>query len=347
MRTPLRPAPLRTAAVSLAALACACGGHRGVRVPMLRPAEVNLAAYQTLAVTQLAGDRGNEIASLIEEKLMETGRFQIVDRVHMNQVMTEQRLSASDLAQSGNAVKLGQIVTAGALISGSVEERYREIPKSNRWKDSKGVEHTDHWVEGEAIAHAALKLIDVTTGRLILARNFDAKKDSARGAGSQMAGILAGALLGGGDQQSHPAPDRNALLREAREQVVADFAKAVAPRKEMIEVAFAEDGKLPQLQAGIGWAQRGEWKKAQDTFNEAIRAAENDPRIDSKTLAKAYLNTGLAHVFAGDYEGGIKLLTKGYDLSADPALLDQIDFAKKLQGEARRLGEQTAAPAGG
>ena len=335
-------------AAALLPLLGACGGYRTVRVPMLRPAEINLSAYPSLGVTSLGGDTGNEIASLIEEKLVEGGHFQVVDRTHMTQVMDELRLSASDLAQGNNAVKLGGLVTAGALISGSVDARYRELPRSRTWKDSKGASQTEHWKEGEAYLRANLKLIDVTSGRLLLARSFEAKEEtraSLAPSGGGFALKLLGALAEAAGPIDHRPPDRSMLERDARTRVVEAFVNAVAPRKEEVEVRFAVDAKIPQLESGIGWAQRGEWKKAQDSFAEALHAAENDPRIDSKVLAKAYLDAGLAHALGGDHAGGLKLLGKAYDLSADPYVLEQIDFAKRLADESRRLSEQLASPA--
>ena len=335
------------AAVSAALLLGACGGgYRSVRVPMLRPAEVNLSAYPSIGVTRLDGDRGTDFAALIEEKLVEAGRFQVVDRTHVAQVMSELRLSASDLAK-GNAVKLGGLVTAGALISGSVDERYREIPRSRRWRDQHGAEHQDHWQEGEASVRANLKLIDVSSGKLLFARSFEAKEQShgtLAPSGGGIAMSLLGAVADAAGPIDHRPPDRLKLEQEARSRVIDDFVKAVVPRKEQHEVRFAVDGKIPQLESGIGWAQRGEWKKAQDSFNDGLRAAENDPRIESAVLAKAYLDCGLAHALGGDHAGGLKLLGKAYDLSADPYVLEQIDFTKRLQDDARRLGEQTAAP---
>jgi hypothetical protein len=192
---------------------------------------------------------------------------------------------------------------------------------------------------------AQLKVIDVSTGRLVLARTFEAKE--ATGFNAEKGGVgmaLLGALVEAAGPLDHKPPDRQKLFSDAREKVAREFVAAIAPQKQMVDIAFAVDDKIPQLQAGIGWAQRGEWKKAQDTFNDGLRAAENNPAVESKVLAKAYLNLGLSHALAGEHDAGIKLLSKAYDLSADPAYLDQVDFAKKLQADAKRLGEQTAPP---
>lgn len=341
----LRPA---LACCALGLLLSACGGAR-VRVPILRPAEINLAEYKTLALSEFTGSNSaGMLAGRVEERLMEGGRFEVVDRTHMGSVMNELQLSASDLAAQGGTAKLGQLVTAGALITCQVEERYTETPHQSDFTDNKGVRRTRRWITGELLLRANFKLIDVATGKLLLARSIESKQDSGGGAKlKEAAGAILGSLLAAAIQSSAGSvdstpnpPDRVAMERDAREEIVDKFVGAISPRKDFAEVTFAREGDFPQMEAGIGWAQRGEWKKAQGVFDEVIRAAENDPRIDSKKLAKAYRNAGLARVYAAEYGAGMKLLQKGYELSADPELLAELDNAKRLESDARRLVEQ-------
>lgn len=334
----------------------ACG-FTHVRVPLMRPAEVNLAGYRTLAIAEFTGGPSAPlIAGRLEERLLEAGRFEVVDRTHMSAVMNELKLSASDLADSSGTERLGKLVTAGALITCAVDERYTETPRESRTRDKKGREHVQRWIEASYVLRANVRLTDVATGKLLVARSIEAKQGSgaATSAGAVAAGVL-GALLsaavqsqasGSTDTQATP-PDRAALEREAREEVVTQFLNAISPRQEWVEVAFATDSDLPQLATGIAWAQRGDWPKALASFEAAISAAENNPSIDSKKLAKAYRDAGLGRVYMGDYAAGERFLQKGFDLSADPSLLDEIDKSRKLAADARRLSEQLKAPAAG
>ena len=325
------------AAAALALLA-ACSTTRVIKVQIVHPAEVNLSG--SVAITQLNGDHGGQIATLLEEKLLETGgRFQVIDRSHMGAVMNELKLSASDLSQSNNAVKLGKLMTASAIISADIQDKYKEEPRRRTFTDNQGRTHTSTSWEGEAYVRADFKIVDVTTGQLLLARVLESRKTWSGGPGPAL-----GALLGAQDTQG-ARPDREKLESEARGEVVARLVAAVAPRKEYGQAEFETDSAIPQLDGGIGWASRGEWKKAQDSFNDGVHAAENNPGISSKTLAKGYLDAGLAYVFAGDYDSGIKLLSKAYDLSQDSKVLDRIDQAKQLQADASKYAAQTAAPA--
>src|SRR5437868_2968712 len=142
-----------------AALLCACGTVP-VRVPVMRPAEINMASYQTVAIGEMRG-RGDSrfLGDSLEEALLTSGRFQVLDRQHMNQMMQELRLSASDLADPNKAAKLGKVVTAGALIYGDSNEMYREVPSEERIKNKDGSSVTIYKLFGEVTVRATFKIV--------------------------------------------------------------------------------------------------------------------------------------------------------------------------------------------
>src|SRR5216683_1888531 len=113
------------AAPLAAASLLACGTVR-ISVPVMRPAEVNMASYPSIAVGKLDGNAERVMASALEEALVKSERFKVVDREHLAQVMRELQLSASDLADPQNAAKLGKQITANALIFGNVTDHYEE-----------------------------------------------------------------------------------------------------------------------------------------------------------------------------------------------------------------------------
>jgi curli biogenesis system outer membrane secretion channel CsgG len=331
---------MRNRSILLAAvlLGAACSTSRRIKVQINHPAQVNLSG--AVALSNFNGDRGGEVGALLEEKLLETGgRFQVIDRTHMNAVMSELRLSASDLAQSNNAVKLGQLMTASAIISADISDKYREEPHQHTFQDNTGRSHTSTIWEGEAQVHADFRIVDVSTGRLLLAKVIEAKKSWS---GNQISGAL-GAFLNVSAGSESAKPDREKLELKARTEVVEKLVAAVAPRKEYGEAEFETDSSIPQLEGGIGWASRGDWKHAQDTFNQAISAAETSSKVSSKALSKAYLDAGLAYVYAGDYGAGTKLLGKAYDLAQDSKILDRIDYAKELASDSAKFDAQTAS----
>jgi tetratricopeptide (TPR) repeat protein len=308
-------------------LLCACGTVP-VRVPVMRPAEINMAPYQSVALGDMRGHGDRMIGGALEEALVAANRFQVLDRQHMSGVMRELQLSASDLADPSKAAKLGRVMTAGALIYGDVDESYREVPTEDRVGNKDGSFVRIYKLYGEVTVRATFKIVDVATGRLLIAKTYEERREDTNR---------------GFDRRPEPI-DRAVLEKWARAAVLERFMKAIVPHQEYVTASFRKDSDLPQLEGGIGWAERGEWKKAQDSFNAAVADSERNAKIKSDQLGKAYWNLGLAYEYAGDYDKATATVQKAYDLSNDRSMLAELDNIKRLQLESRRLAEQAPTP---
>jgi curli biogenesis system outer membrane secretion channel CsgG len=295
----------------------------------MRPAEINMAPYQSIAIAEMRG-RGNTVmGDSLEEALLSTNRFQVLDRQHMGTIMRELSLSSSDLADPGKAAKLGKVVTAAALIYGDVDESYRETPFEDRIKNKDGSVAVLYRLKGEVHVRTTFKIVDVATGRLIIAKTYEEQRDDTN--------------TGWPGRRPDPI-DRDALERSARHAVVERFLRAIVPHQEYVTASFQKDSDIPQLEGGIGWAERGDWMKAQTTFSQAIADCQKNPKIKSEQLAKAYWNLGLSYEYAGDYGSATATVQKAYELSNDRDMLRELDNIQRLQNEARRVSEQTATP---
>ena len=245
--------------------------------------------------------------------------------------MHELKLSASDLADPTSAKKLGKLVTAGALVFGDVEERYQEQANDEHSNDKDGKPHTQHRLRGDARVICNFKIVDVATGSLLIAKRYEEQRSDTNY---------------GNDATRPQAIDREALFSAARREVVGRFLKAIVPHQEYQNANFEKDGDIPQLEGGIGWAERGEWQKAQDAFTAAIGDCEKNPKIKSTQLAKAYGNLGLSYGFAGAYDKAYPMFDKAYQLSNNQGYLDERDQVKQIQSDAAKVQTQTAAPSG-
>src|SRR6267154_649815 len=242
-----------------------------IRVPVMRPAEINMVAYQSVAVGEMRGGRGTTVmGDSLEEALLGTSRFQVLDRQHMNSIMRELSLSSSDLADPSKAAKLGKVMTAGALIYGDVDEQYREVPSEDRIKNKDNTITMIYRLRGEMRTRATFKIVDVATGRLIIAKTYEERRDDTNT---------------GYNRRPEPI-DRDALERSARRGVLDRFMRSVVPHQEYVTASFQKDSDIPQLEGGIGWAERGDWKNAQATFYQAIADGQKNPKIKSEQLAK-------------------------------------------------------------
>ena len=287
-----------------------------------------MASYQNVAVGDMTGMGNRPMTDSLEEALVNTNRFTVVDRQHIAQLMRELQLSSTDLADPRAAAKLGKVVTAGALIFGDVQNSYREQPNETRYQDDKKAWHVWYSLKGESYVRATFKIVDVATGRLIVAKTYEERRDDTNRAL---------------DRRPEPI-DRMALENAARRAVVERFMKAIVPHQEFMYANFQKDSDIPQLEGGIGWAERGDWKKAQSTFNDAAQTAEKNVKLKAGQIAKCYWNLGLAYEYAGEYDKAEAMVNKAYSLSNEKDMLGEIDNIHRLQADAKKLAEQTAAP---
>jgi curli biogenesis system outer membrane secretion channel CsgG len=309
-------------------LAAACGTV-AVRVPVMRPAEINMAPYSSVAVGEMRG-RGDPraLSDGLEEALVTSGKFQVVDRQHLAETMRELQLSSTDLADPTKAAKLGQLVPAGALIYGDIDERYNERTDETPYKTKEGKQHVVRTLTGEAGVRATFKVVDVSSGRLLIARTYEDKRQET----SRI-------------EDARPAPiDREELTQRARRTVLERFLKAIVPYREYVFARFEKDSDIPQLEGGIGWAEQGNWDKAKEAFNNALADAGKNPKVGAKQLGKAYWDLGLAHEYSGDYDNAAKMVQKAYDVGQDKDYLRELEGIDRLRSEAKRLAEQSRQP---
>jgi curli biogenesis system outer membrane secretion channel CsgG len=82
------------------------------------------AVLQQQAATQLGvrGDLGAVLSDLLLSRLVQDGKFTVIDRTDLDKVIHEQNLSNSDRVDPATAAKIGKILGADAIIIGSVTE---------------------------------------------------------------------------------------------------------------------------------------------------------------------------------------------------------------------------------
>ncbi len=138
---------------------------------------------KTVAVDKFEGhaglgwDEGAVLAAQLAEALMETGRFNVVERVKLDNILREQDLGAAGRINSQTALQIGNIVGAQVLIQGTVTEF--EPGESGK---SGGITVPIGGVGvglrgGSVTSHVAIKLrlIDLTTSMILSTHNAEAK----------------------------------------------------------------------------------------------------------------------------------------------------------------------------
>jgi curli biogenesis system outer membrane secretion channel CsgG len=145
-------------------------------------------------------DVGKGISDLLVQKLVQDGKYSVIERKALDKILAEQNFSNSDRADPTSAAKIGKILGVDAIIIGS-------ITKFGRDDKSKtigglgavggrfglgGVKRN----EAKAVCAVSARLVDTTTGEILAAvtGNGESKRSgtSLVGAGGGPGGLGAG-----------------------------------------------------------------------------------------------------------------------------------------------------------
>lgn len=304
-----------------------------VRVPVMRPAEINLRGKNEIVIGYIRGRESPRITGRLKQAVADAGRFKLVSREHMDEVMRELRLSASDLADADSQRKLGKLMTGSILIGGGVESfEYNENQGYNQTTctktvNKKTVEYpcTKRTRTGKAEVAVAFDTIDIATGENLKPKRLQCTRTRATEA----------------TDGTPPSIDGDALLEDCANEIVTKYLRAIAPWQDYVNAPFKKDGDAPALEIGISFAARGEWSDAIAKFQEAIDFLRSKPDVDAETVAKAHWNLGLAYEYTFQFDKASEEVKRAFEMTQDAAMLRELDNIKRLRAEQEKLREQT------
>ncbi|MDZ7263915.1 MAG: CsgG/HfaB family protein [candidate division KSB1 bacterium] len=123
--------------------------------------------------SEIGGSKlGSAVADMLVYQLFRSGRFILVERSQLDQILQEQALGQSGAVSETTAAQVGQLVGAHCLILGTILEAQQQT-SSRKIEDKK-----DQWrlrlktIFG--LAHLSFKVVDTQTGEVLLADHFSA-----------------------------------------------------------------------------------------------------------------------------------------------------------------------------
>jgi hypothetical protein len=347
-RSDLTPVRARLALLALLGLLLA-GCATQVRLNMLLPADYHEASLmKTVAVLPFGGPDGQAVAAEFEAVLAginidDRQYFTLVDRSSIDRTISELKLGQSGLVEAGTAARIGGLVGAQGIYSGVVtqaswtdspyRENRRECAEREIKRDERG-----RLVEGNCIRWrdrpvsctrrvagftCSPKLIEVRTGRVLYARNLSGSADAS------------------GCADGRPLPAGPELLQRARETVMAQFRKDVAPHYITRQIALLDEtdgitsGEAKEkLKLGMEYAAKGRMDQACELWGAA--------RILSPGAPSILYDLGVCAESRGDFDAALNLYREADRQLGKPD--DRITLALARMGEAirnrKKLDEQ-------
>jgi len=240
-----------------------------------------------------AGRYGTLVSSKVASALMSRGRgrFDVVDRNHMQALLAEQSLQLADLTETSaseyarvadvDAIVLGELVWTSEIVSQTVPEERLDIGKLlDGDPDTKTV-----YVEKKTMlagVTVAMSMIDKKGYTIIsktVSRQFNSEADRR------------GRFFRGASRSADELPAEGAVIDNLVDQCVEEFCKELLPYTRTDEVEVLADNE--QLRRGVEFLRAEQLDMAQEQFEQALAA---DPASD-----KAVHNIGVVYELRDDH----------------------------------------------
>ncbi len=190
--------------------------------------EYGTVRSSTQAIFGTDQDVGKGISDMLVQKLVQDGKYSVIERNALDKVLGEQNFSNSDRADASTAAKIGRILGVDAIIIGSITQFGRDDQHTNIGGGGYGGYGSKLGLGGigtkksKAVVGITARLVNTTTGEILAA--VTGKGESQR-SGTSLIGAGAGGGSGGGAGLDMGSSNfGQTILGEAVQAAVTDTA---------------------------------------------------------------------------------------------------------------------------
>jgi curli biogenesis system outer membrane secretion channel CsgG len=187
-------------------------------------------------------DVGKGISLLLEQKLVQDGKYRVIDRNAMDKILKEQNFSNSDRVDPNSAAKIGRILGVSAIITGSITQFGRDDKHVGTGGGGYGLGKYGLGGigknESKAVVNVTAKLIDINTAEILAVATGSGQ--SKRG-GFKLGGGGGGWSGGGGGQLDMGSSNfAESILGEAVNASVASLGQQLDDKADSLPTVKVE-----------------------------------------------------------------------------------------------------------
>ena len=185
-------------------------------------------------------DIGKGISLLLEQKLVQDGKYRVIDRNAMEKILKEQNFSNSDRVDPNSAAKIGRILGVNAIITGTITQFGRDDKHIGVSGGGYGGAFGHaigglHKNEAKAVVNITAKMIDINTAEILaVATGSGESKRGGLGIGGGGGGWGGG---GGGAVDMGSSNFANSIVGEATNAAVASLGQQIDDKADSLPAA--------------------------------------------------------------------------------------------------------------
>lgn len=274
-------------------------------VTLTHPPQLALKGVQKLAVREFGGECGLELSERLMQAMAVTGKFEMIDRAHLEGVLQEQGFQNTGAVSGQTTLKVGQLLGPSAMFAGRVTrcsvETSQPLVVPGEFKDSRGLPATKYARRTTAQMTASIVLVDFTTGKTHTGKLVDARAERTNEA------------LNG-----HPeAPNRDVVQTAMYQDAIRQVMRIIEPWTEVVSIIVYDDDDANKfrLKPSTEQMKRGDFAGAAAAV-QALLVQGGGLKVTDKERAKANYNLGIALMYSQRVDEALPILQKS--LSLDP-----------------------------
>ena len=247
----------------------------------------------------------------VAQTLTRTGQFELLDYESL-------KIGLAREDGIGSVV----LISGGILAYDYDEEDTGKDDEKKGKKTNKKTGSGKYSRKGTARVEVRLRIVDVSTSRILVTRNF-AERETIRKSGKSS------------DKARIDSADRRRLFAACREEIVRSLERMIVPYIERVYVSFETDKEMPELERSFRRVQAGNWDAALDVFQAATETYSDSPEVH-----KAYYNLGMSCMYTDRFDQARAALREAYGRKQSAKYRSAILELNKRVEDKRRLEEQ-------
>jgi curli biogenesis system outer membrane secretion channel CsgG len=200
-------------------------------------------------------DIGKGISDMLVTRLVQDGKYSVIERNALDKILTEQNFSNSDRADSTTAAKIGRILGVDAIIIGSITQFGRDDQHTNVGGGGYGGFGSKYGIGGigtkkaKAVVGITARMINTTTGEIMVA--VTGTGESTRSSTSLLGAGGGGGSGGGAGLDMGSSNFASTILGEATGKAVEDTATQLDSSVDKVQAIKIEfSGLVADVSSG-------------------------------------------------------------------------------------------------
>ena len=233
------PSTAQTAAPAAAAPASSAAPTKRVAVMNFDYGTVRTTVAQIFGSDQ---DVGKGISDMLVQKLVQDGKYRVIERAALDKILAEQNFSNSDRADANTAAKIGKVLGVDAIIIGSITQFGRDDQHTKVGGGGYGL--GKYGIGGigtsksKAVVGITARMINTSTAEIMVA--VTGNGESERGSTSLLGGGGSGWSGGGGGLDMGSSNFGATILGEATHKAVDDTATQLDAGVDKVQTVKVE-----------------------------------------------------------------------------------------------------------